>query len=89
MEDTRPRKKIKLDEPSNNIKKEEIVNHNISTINSEINNSIENNNIQNTKVEENYDDPYIFDCIGGCGSKTNGSQYCCKLYCPYEIYKEN
>ena len=32
---------------------------------------------------EQYDCP----CIGsayGCPEKTNGSQYCCKYYCPYE-----
>ena len=24
---------------------------------------------------------YSFDCLGGCGSKTNGSQYCGKTHC--------
>ena len=28
---------------------------------------------------------YCFDCIGGCGNKTNGSQYCCKTYCINDI----
>ena len=25
---------------------------------------------------------YVFECVGGCGAKTNGSQFCRKLYCP-------
>ena len=29
-------------------------------------------------------DNYIFDCVGNCGYKTNGSQYCCKTYCMFE-----
>ena len=31
---------------------------------------------------------YDCPCIGssyGCPAKTNGSQYCCKYYCPYEV----
>ena len=28
---------------------------------------------------------YCFDCVGGCGNKTNGSQYCCKTYCINDI----
>tara|TARA_Y100000389_G_scaffold202438_1_gene247714 strand:- start:5927 stop:6157 length:231 start_codon:yes stop_codon:yes gene_type:complete len=34
---------------------------------------------------------YIFDCVGkmyGCDTKTNGTQYCCKFYCPHELEKE-
>lgn len=30
---------------------------------------------------------YDCPCVGssyGCPAKTNGSQYCCKYYCPYE-----
>lgn len=30
---------------------------------------------------------YVFDCIGstyGCSERTNGTQYCCKYYCPYQ-----
>ena len=29
-----------------------------------------------------YDTP----CVGGCGNLTNGSQYCAKLYCPFESF---
>ena len=25
---------------------------------------------------------YVFECVGGCGAKTNGSQFCHTLYCP-------
>ena len=31
---------------------------------------------------------YMFDCVGkmhGCDEKTNGTQYCCKYYCPHEL----
>lgn len=38
----------------------------------------------NQTVEE--DDPYWCECIGGCGHKTNGSQYCCKTYCINDLY---
>lgn len=34
---------------------------------------------------------YDCPCIGsgyGCPEKTNGSQYCCKYYCPYELEYE-
>ena len=25
---------------------------------------------------------YVFECVGGCGAKTNGSQFCHRTYCP-------
>jgi hypothetical protein len=28
---------------------------------------------------------YEYLCVGGCGELTNGSQYCCKTYCPAEL----
>jgi hypothetical protein len=31
-----------------------------------------------------YNTMYNCPCIGGCGNMTNGSQYCCKYYCPRE-----
>ena len=43
------------------------------------------NNI-NDKYNEQELNMYEFDCIAGCGEKTNGSQYCCKTYCYKEKY---
>jgi len=35
-----------------------------------------------------YNVTYDCPCIGGCGTMTNGSQYCCKFYCPFEEIDE-
>lgn len=34
----------------------------------------------NTYQEEQYEHAQ-WPCVGGCGEKTNGSQYCCRTYC--------
>jgi hypothetical protein len=36
-------------------------------------------------IEEEEEEVYIWDCVGGCGTKTNGSQYCRKTFCPHEL----
>ena len=55
-------------------------------------------NIQKTKAyittskleieQKKLNSVYMFDCVGkmhGCDAKTNGTQYCCKFYCPHEL----
>jgi dUTP pyrophosphatase len=36
------------------------------------------------KLTTELSSPYLWECVGGCGKKTNGSQYCRKTYCPKE-----
>ena len=38
--------------------------------------------------QEYYESLYDTDCVGGCGYKTNGSQFCCKTYCINELLEE-
>ena len=64
---------------------------------SNVNNETTNNKVKTYEQKIHEDEQnkinsmYVFDCVGktyGCDAKTNGTQYCCKYYCPFELEKE-